>query len=679
MQKPMMILERITRAKEKSDLLQSDSCIVGKQTTSLKSGHIQAKPREPTNKTTLLFILVCIALNQCVSCVVVYQVRFITTKQGRTDYALAGESLELSCHYMMKDEAEDVKQLVWSKDGKNFLRWRKNKPGLEVLSYTFKGHIDPTSKHSHLTIHNVTIDMHGKYKCSVKTDLGSHEMEQDLVVISESGCKLNDWRVISRESECSELLRLDCRNMFPKPVPSCGLWNGKSDKFIRSVMVDITNEEQPPQQLQLQLQQHQHQTKQQTYRVRYDDKFELPRAHSSGAATNGNQRATSSNSSTIINSWNTDLFQYAGHLMFKCDIIVPDTSWRLSFAHRMFDYNDACHQDPLEAIDQLRHNYRRYAADRLQQAGYPHAEQSLNDYGMLVTSGLEYELLSKNGKQQVELNCWRKPRFGSLARLSCGSLQHVKLVGSSYMECQSSGWVPIERPFATSNSTSKTKNPKKAAGPAARSRPPQVMRPSRRVDGVLELDSDDSLQLETSTVTASSVQQVDLEVDQNHEERSTSDSPNQLSTEFIPSSLDNSSNELSSIQIDPTQTHLALQQQQNKDTIPKSSPSQAKMVALLPSCVSNRRHRPSKNNQLPLLEASSASSESNPNQDRKTLLANNQNDKPRYSIFNLSASSSSGSSQQQVQGIDLASRVMVLILTLTATCCLLLPHPPKWQ
>lgn len=53
------------------------------------------------------------------SCVVVYQIRFIAGKLGRTDYALAGETIELSCHYMMKDDAEDMKQLIWSKDGKN--------------------------------------------------------------------------------------------------------------------------------------------------------------------------------------------------------------------------------------------------------------------------------------------------------------------------------------------------------------------------------------------------------------------------------------------------------------------------------------------------------------------------------------------------------------------------------
>ena len=52
----------------------------------------------------------------------VYQVRFIGQKSGRLDYAIEGETVELSCHYLMKDEAEDVKQLVWSKDGKNVSR-----------------------------------------------------------------------------------------------------------------------------------------------------------------------------------------------------------------------------------------------------------------------------------------------------------------------------------------------------------------------------------------------------------------------------------------------------------------------------------------------------------------------------------------------------------------------------
>lgn len=49
----------------------------------------------------------------------VYQIRSISSKTGRTDYALSGETVELSCHYMLKDEFEDIKSVVWSKDGQN--------------------------------------------------------------------------------------------------------------------------------------------------------------------------------------------------------------------------------------------------------------------------------------------------------------------------------------------------------------------------------------------------------------------------------------------------------------------------------------------------------------------------------------------------------------------------------
>lgn len=50
---------------------------------------------------------------------VVHQIRFLAGKSGRADYALSGETFELSCHYIMKDGLEDIKQLVWSKDGQN--------------------------------------------------------------------------------------------------------------------------------------------------------------------------------------------------------------------------------------------------------------------------------------------------------------------------------------------------------------------------------------------------------------------------------------------------------------------------------------------------------------------------------------------------------------------------------
>jgi len=305
-----------------------------------------------------------------------------------------------------------------------FLRWRKGKAGLEVLSFTFKGHIDPSSKHSHLTIHNVSIEMHGKYKCSVKTDLGAHEAEQDLIVISQTSCKLNDWRVTSLPSECKEMFRFDCKNMFPKPVPSCGLWNGKLDKFIRSVMVDISEEENK-----------------QTYRIRYADKFDL----GSNDNTNLMIRGASHRANNSVSQ--SDLLQFAGHLIFKCDISVPETSWRLSLVHKMFDYDDGCHQDPLEAVERMRSNYSNYATAKMRQAGYL-SDRQPDEFEMLA-SNLKYELIGPNsatssGDAQVQLNCWRKPRLGSLARLSCATRSsQARLVGANLLECGPTGWVPL--------------------------------------------------------------------------------------------------------------------------------------------------------------------------------------------------------------------------------------------
>lgn len=326
---------------------------------------------------------------------------------------------------------------------KQFLRWRKNKLGLEVLSYTFKGHIDPGSKHSHLTIYNVTTDMHGRYKCSVRTDLGSHEIDHDLVIISQSNCRLNDWHITSDPAECRETLRLDCRGMFPRPVLSCGLWNGKLDKFIRSVVVDISEEPNKD-----------------SYRVRYSAIFDL--------------RQQSGNKSSIVHS--DSLLQYAGHLIFKCDIIVPETSWRLSLTHKLFNYTDACYQDPLETIERMRHSYSQYAASRMQQAGLMAADRRLEDFDIL-SSSLKYELIpsksatssrksSKQQQQQIEVNCWQKPKIGTFARLSCANrnadqyqYQHLyqhhqpyqhqlpqrppELIGANLLECRRNGWVPV--------------------------------------------------------------------------------------------------------------------------------------------------------------------------------------------------------------------------------------------
>lgn len=91
----------------------------------------------PLLACVLLFALARLSVERA-SCVAVHEVRFIATKSGRTDYALTNETIELSCHYLMKDDLEDVKQLVWSKDGQNVSTSRRyRQAGHVVAQYQF--------------------------------------------------------------------------------------------------------------------------------------------------------------------------------------------------------------------------------------------------------------------------------------------------------------------------------------------------------------------------------------------------------------------------------------------------------------------------------------------------------------------------------------------------------------
>lgn len=392
-----------------------------------------------------------------------------------------------------------------------FLRWRKHKPGLEVLSYTFKGHIDHNSTHSRLLIRNVTIEMHGQYKCSVRTDLGAHESERQLVVVSPGQCKASDWRVTSDQAGCSELIRLDCRQLFPRPVSSCGLWDAKLDKFIQSVALDIS--EDPPAWALAEPssssspsgargQNHFNGTK--TYRIKYADRFEL-------LLPDGR-----------VNPQRQELLQYAGHLIFKCDILIPDTSWRMSLAHKMFDFSDGCNQAPLEAVERMRARVGQRALLQLQQM-YSKSRHQFDEIEMPATN-LRFELLpaaaehqvasqqadskyqlvaggppggqlnrstrkslavAQQGVKPMALNCWQRPRYGARVRLSCAQpadkRQVVRLSGASQLECRPSGWVPVggaALPAASLNEIGADQRPPKKAAAAAMA----SLRTARRLD-----------------------------------------------------------------------------------------------------------------------------------------------------------------------------------------------------
>lgn len=520
-----------------------------------------------------------------------------------------------------------------------------------MLSYTFKGHIDQSSINSHLIIHNVTIDMHGKYKCSVKTDLGVHEMEHDLIVISSSGCKLNDWRIISEQPKCRETFKLDCRNMFPKPVPSCGLWNDKLDKFIRSVVMDISEE-----------------PNKETYRVKYFDRFELQ------------QQENFDNDTNIKNPfYSSDLLQYAGHLMFKCDIVVPDTSWKLSLVHKMFDYSDGCHLDPLETIETMRSNYSHYATTRMQQAGYL-LDRQAEDIEMLASS-LKYELIparvkGKAARQKLQLNCWQKPRIGSLARLSCANKSNqVKLIGTNLLECKQNGWVPVMESSLNNNYIGKY-NAVKKGGSRRPSRsggggdggggPVGHLSALSKVD-LKQVDDNghkEELSTQTSVVSLNQSNSNDLDhkangndndnaaADDDDDSNDNDDSANNLPTTV----------ELENANIPTSQDILAI----------GHNYSPARLASLLPTCVATnpRRHKQPTTNRLPLLDGTSGEHETREDQRRSSFQMDSSSSKIRHSssghdwsIFGSSSSGSAYAINNNQRSLALTAALIISVIT----------------
>lgn len=456
--------------------------------------------------------------------------------------------------------------------------------------------------------------MHGKYKCAVKTDLGSREMEQELVVISQSNCKIEDWRVTSQANECRETFKFDCRNMFPKPVTSCGLWNSKLDKFIRSVMVDISEE-----------------PNKQTFRIKYSGKFELP-PHPSGIRTSRNGSSVGNSSDSSNGSFNDDLLQFAGHLMFKCDIIVPETSWKSSLTYRMFDYNEGCLQDPLDTIERMRLNYSHYATTRMQQAGY-FATKDLDDFEMLA-SNLKYELLPSSPGKPLKVDCWHKPRLGSLARLSCANrANQARLVGASLLECRPEGWMPVSGSLQKKT----LKKLPRARRPPRPSRGVNTTEPSDTLQGKSRFEDGDTTSDASAELVSTNSQLPDTnnDLEESHPSTLTTTSltaSQPLEIEFIPTNQ----KILSSLGL----------QTQSTELVQPSTLTPAQLAALLPTCVSNRRAHISStivSNRLPLLdEARILESSSGPNSRNKQLRNNNQDKSFFNSFFNFSSSGSIG-------------------------------------
>lgn len=337
------------------------------------------------------------------------------------------------------------------------MRWKKGAPGLEVLSLDFKGRVDESSTPFKLRLRNVTLAMHGLYRCQVKTDLSLNEFVENpdpklVSVIARVACSHDSWRLSANASDCRETLKLDCRHMFPKPSPSCGIFDARRDKLITALLLDITHE--PPQQQSPGVAKPQ---LPQTYRIRYSNSIKLNEPSSQFGY----------------------LREFGNALEFRCDLSVPHTSWKLTLAKRLFDFRDSCDESPLEFVEALRATYTQMASSviRTQQPSAAGAEAA--DFEMLA-SRLKYELLSADDRQSVVaatpaaatqsasfkklvassaraspaeqqasdeagLGCFRKPKTHSRVRLSCES-ENSKLVGAQFLECQPDGkWAFLEK------------------------------------------------------------------------------------------------------------------------------------------------------------------------------------------------------------------------------------------
>lgn len=67
------------------------------------------------------FLLLFSQLHPPVAAVTVTEVHIMSIHSGRTDYVIAGESVQLSCHYIFSRPYERVIAVSWKKDGKEVI------------------------------------------------------------------------------------------------------------------------------------------------------------------------------------------------------------------------------------------------------------------------------------------------------------------------------------------------------------------------------------------------------------------------------------------------------------------------------------------------------------------------------------------------------------------------------
>ncbi|KAG9509084.1 hypothetical protein GZH46_02407, partial [Fragariocoptes setiger] len=438
------------------------------------------KNDRPSLLLSLLLATICVYLlslesNVC-NAIVVERVRFVATPAGRSDYALLGESVEISCHYLMQHEDEKILSIVWTKDKHEVLRYRSKSQRLEIVSRILSGHVKLGSTPTNVMLTNVTLAMHGTYTCTIVTDMGQSSNEIALIVITPNACRTNDWHFESATNKCTEHVQFDCRSFHPLPVPACGLWNTRLAKFISSVLISIvpdtvtsTGAEQsgaaPV-------------TAVRTYRVSYSNVFEFNAT--TRVALNGgfpiqqntmtydktnklslisDHQLKASASETADTSTTTAKQKQAmlrqlrppNGLTFRCELMVPDTTWRLNIEKELFYEPFDCYEDPLEYLARIRRNLTALVTGALSLSEHAHhmlppataasSEMKSNELDTDHYSIDDYS--SSNNLMRYELlgptNCWHRARHKSMARFSCVASE-ARLRGAQYLECHAGEW-----------------------------------------------------------------------------------------------------------------------------------------------------------------------------------------------------------------------------------------------
>lgn len=115
--------------------------------------------------------------------VVVTQVHVLSIPTGRSDYVLEGESVQMSCHYLLEGP-ERVEVVTWKKDNEVvYLATAAHRRPMALG--LFKQHVDYNTADllNTVTLFNISLEFAGEYSCRVATGRGESENTASMTVI----------------------------------------------------------------------------------------------------------------------------------------------------------------------------------------------------------------------------------------------------------------------------------------------------------------------------------------------------------------------------------------------------------------------------------------------------------------------------------------------------------------